>query len=326
MKIIISCRSRCIRIVVLGALIASFHVVGSATTIVSTIPVGSGPVRIAVSPTRNRAYVANRDSDTVTVIDTTSHTFIGTVPLQPVPAGPSDIAVTRDESEIWVTNRTSGTINIINADNLQVMGLIMIGGRPNAIVFSHDGTRAYVTDDTAFSIAVISTVTKTFFGFIHTTALAESLLLTPDDRVAYLAVHEPDGSNMRTQVLDLTTNFVTEELQDTWLTLFNQNASTGWGFHPNNNTISLVHLGRLEIRTNIAVSPRPQALALSENGKRLYVVCDLSNEVQVFAAVNGTHQETLSVSGRPTDIVVLPGGTTAYVAQLDANSIAVLSL
>ena len=331
MERIISRRSRFIRIVVLGALIVSFHVVGSATTIVSTIPVGTAPTAIAVSPNRHRAYVANRDSDTVSVIDTTTHTVITFVPLQPLPAGPHAIAVTADESEIWVVNRTGGTVNIINADNLQVMGIINVGGQPDAIVFSHDGTRAYVTN-TTFGIGVYSTGNKAAFGSIPISPVHKSFLLSDDDRVGYVGVNDPDGSNVRTLVLDVTTIAGAEpvpilgEIHDTCLTLFNQNSSTGWGFNATTNTISLIHIGRLEIRSNIAVSPTPQALALSVQGKRLYVACDLSNEVRVFATSNGQHVETLSVSGRPTDVVMLPDGMTAYVAQLDTNSIAVLSL
>jgi YVTN family beta-propeller protein len=331
MKRIISFRSWCIRTVVLGALIAGFHVVGSATTINSTIPVGTGPVRIAVSPTMNRAYVSNRDSDTISVIDTTTHTVIGGVFVQPAQSAPHGIAVTPDGSEIWVANRASGTVNIINANSLQVVGLINVGGQPDVVVFSHDGTRAYITN-TTFGLGVYSTVTDTPFGFIPVPSVHKSLVVSADDRVGYLGVNEPDGSNVRTLLLDLTnvaglsTVSVLGEIHDTWLTLFNQNASTGWGFKSTTNTISLVHLGRLEIRTNITVSPSPQAVALSVNGKRLYVACDLSNEVRVFAASNGQHLETLSVSGRPSDIVVLPDGMTAYVAQLDASSIAVLSL
>jgi YVTN family beta-propeller protein len=331
MKRMISCRARCIRIAVLSALIAGFHVVGSATTIVATIPVSDGPVRIALSPTMNRAYVSNRDSDTISVIDTTTHTVIGGVFVQPAQSEPHGIAVKPDGSEIWVANRASGTVNIINANSLQVVGLINVGGQPDLIVFSHDGTRAYITN-TTFGLGVYSTVTDTPFGFIPVSSVHKSLVVSDDDRVGYLGVSEPDGSNVRTLVLDLTnvaglsTVSVLGEIHDTWLTLFNQNASTGWGFNSTNDTISLVHVGRLEIRSNIAVSPTPQALALSVNGKRLYVACDLSNEVRVFAASNGNHLETLSVSGRPTDIVVLPDGMTAYVAQSDTNTIAVLSL
>jgi DNA-binding beta-propeller fold protein YncE len=110
------------------------------------------------------------------------------------------------------------------------------------------------------------------------------------------------------------------------LTLLNQNASNGWGLNPNTNTISLVHVPRLEIKTNIPVSASPQKVALSVNGKRLYVVSDVSNEVRVYSASNGQLIETVTVSGRPTDIALLPDGVTAYVTQSDTSSIAVLSL
>ena len=75
MKRIISCYAQCLRIALLCASIAGFHGVASATTVVSTIPMwGPGPVRIAVSPTRNHAYVSNRDGNIINAIDTTTHT------------------------------------------------------------------------------------------------------------------------------------------------------------------------------------------------------------------------------------------------------------
>ena len=331
MKRLISCRAQCIRIAVLSALIACFHVVGSATTVVSTIPVTAGPVRIAMSPTRNRAYVSCRDSDTVWAIDTTTHTVVGGVFVQPSQSAPHGITVSPDGSQIWVANRASGTVNIIDADTLQLRVLMNVGGQPDQIVFSHDGGRAFIPN-TTFGLGVYSTVTDTPFGFIPVTGVHKSLVVSDDDRVGYLGVVEPDGSNARTLLLDLTnvaglsTISVLGQIQDTWLTLFNQNASTGWGRNSINNTISLVHLGRLEIRTNIAVLPNLETVKLSPNGKRLYVVSDLSNEIRIFAASNGQLLETVSVGGRPTDIVFLPDGVTAYVTQSDTSSIAVLSL
>lgn len=331
MKNFLSYRTQCIRIALLCALIAGFHAVGSATTVVSTIPMwGAGPVRIAVSPNRSRAYVSNRDSDLINVIDTTTHTVIGGVFVQPSPGAPHGLAVTLDESQVWVANRASGTINVIDANSLQVIGLINVGGQPDTVVFSHDGTRAFIPN-TTFGLGVYHVGLFVPFGFIAVPFVQTSIVVSDDDRIGYLGVMDPDGSNVHTRVVDLTIFSLSPlpplaELPHTWLTLFNQNASTGWGLNPNTNTISLVHVGRLEIRTNITVSPSPQKVALSPNGKRLYVACDLSNEVRVFAASNGQLLETVPVSGRPTDIVVLPDGKTAYVAQADNGSIAVLAL
>ena len=319
-----------IKIAVLCVLIANFHIVASATTVVSTIPLwGAGPVRIALSPTRNHAYVSNRDSDLINVIDTTTHTVIAGTFVQPSPGGPHGLAVTPDGSQVWVANRVGGTINIIDVDTFQVVGVSNVGGHPDVIVFSQDGTRAYIPN-TAFGLGVYSVpLGGVAFGFIPAPSVQTTFLLSDDGRVGYLGVVDPDGSNLRTRVIDLT-SFEAKpplaELPGTWLTLFNQNAATGWGLNPNTNTVSLVHVPRLEIRTNIPVSSSPQKVALSVNGKRLYVVSDVSNEVRVYSASNGQLIETVTVSGRPTDIVLLPDGVTAYVTQSDTGSIAVLSL
>ena len=322
--------AQCLRIAILCVLITNLHVVASATTIVTTIPMwGPGPVRIAVSPTRNQAYVSNRDGNIINAIDTTTHTVIAGCFVQPSPGGPHGIAVTPDGSEVWVANRTGGNINIIDVDTFQVVAGSNVGGQPDTIVFSKDGLKAYIPN-TANGLGIYSVPLRGVpFGFVPAPFVQTTFLLSDDETVGYLGVVDPDGSNLRTRVIDLTTFEAKPpiaELPGTWLTLFNQNASTGWGLNPNTNTISLVHVGRLEIRTNIPVPASPQKVALSVNGKRLYVVSDVSNEVRVYAASNGALLETVSVPGRPTDIVLLPDGVTAYVTQSELGTIAVLSL
>jgi len=61
-----------------------------AQTVVATIPVGAGPSSVAVNPRTNRIYVANRDSDTVSVIDGATNTVVTTVG---VGDGPTDVAM-----------------------------------------------------------------------------------------------------------------------------------------------------------------------------------------------------------------------------------------
>jgi len=51
----------------------------------ASIPVGDTPLGIALTPDGTRAYVANRGSDTVSVIDTVTDTVIARIPTGPVP-------------------------------------------------------------------------------------------------------------------------------------------------------------------------------------------------------------------------------------------------
>ncbi|MFC8235320.1 YncE family protein, partial [Streptomyces sp. NPDC057284] len=66
-------------------------VIDTTNTVVATVPVGSGPQGVAITPNGRRAYVTNRTSNTVSVIDTRTNTDVATVP---VGAGPIGIAIT----------------------------------------------------------------------------------------------------------------------------------------------------------------------------------------------------------------------------------------
>jgi YVTN family beta-propeller protein len=67
-------------------------VIDTATnTVVATIPVGSGPIGVAIRPDGARVYVTNDNSDTVSVIDTTTNTVVATIP---VGSGPVAVAIT----------------------------------------------------------------------------------------------------------------------------------------------------------------------------------------------------------------------------------------
>jgi YVTN family beta-propeller protein len=57
-------------------------VIDTATnTVVATIPVGMGPIGIAITPDGTRAYVTNDVSNTVSVIDTAANTVVETIPV-----------------------------------------------------------------------------------------------------------------------------------------------------------------------------------------------------------------------------------------------------
>ena len=66
-------------------------VIDTATnTVVATVPVGSDPFGVAVTPDGAIAYVANFISNTVSVIDTANNTVVATVT---VGTFPNDIAI-----------------------------------------------------------------------------------------------------------------------------------------------------------------------------------------------------------------------------------------
>jgi YVTN family beta-propeller protein len=69
-------------------------VIDTATnTVVATIPVGVGPIGVAITPDGTGAYVTNLFSNTVSVIDIATNTVVATIP---VGQAPSRVAITPD--------------------------------------------------------------------------------------------------------------------------------------------------------------------------------------------------------------------------------------
>jgi YVTN family beta-propeller protein len=60
-------------------------VINTASNMVSaTIPVGGGPLGVAVSPDGSTVYVTNNNADTVSVINTASNTVTATTLIHPL--------------------------------------------------------------------------------------------------------------------------------------------------------------------------------------------------------------------------------------------------
>ena len=75
----------------------------TSNTVAATIPVGSAPWGVAVSPDGSTVYVTNFHGNTVSVIATASNTVTATIPLGNNPFG---VAVTPDGSTVYVANES----------------------------------------------------------------------------------------------------------------------------------------------------------------------------------------------------------------------------
>ena len=69
----------------------------ASNTVTATIPVGSGPGGVAVTPDGSRVYIGNEGGN-VSVIDTASNTVTATIPT----SGAYGLAVTPDGSAVYV--------------------------------------------------------------------------------------------------------------------------------------------------------------------------------------------------------------------------------
>ena len=74
----------------------------STNQVVTEIPVGAFPIRIAMTPDRLKAFISNGHSASVSVIDTVARTNIATIPVSRVPG---ESAITPDGGRLFVVHR-----------------------------------------------------------------------------------------------------------------------------------------------------------------------------------------------------------------------------
>ena len=79
----------------------------TSNTVTATIPVGSGPLGVAVTPDGSTVYVTNFIDGTVSVIATASNTVTATIPVGNNPFG---VTASPDGSTVYVANEAAGTV------------------------------------------------------------------------------------------------------------------------------------------------------------------------------------------------------------------------
>ncbi len=105
-----------------------------------------GSHMVVASACGERAFVANGDAGSVTVIDLGSGETVKVVMTAP---GAEGIAVRPGDGpgagDVWVTNRASHSVSVIDARTLEVKKSVVTGTGPIRVAFTPDGARVLVS-------------------------------------------------------------------------------------------------------------------------------------------------------------------------------------
>jgi YVTN family beta-propeller protein len=153
--------------------------------VAATIPVGSSPFGVTVSPDGSRVYVANRFTNNVSVINAATNSVLINIPVGGVAVG---VALTPDGNTLYVTNSNiNGTVSVINTVTNLVLSTVIVGSAPTGLAMSHDGARVYVANQLSNTVSVINTVTNTVVATIPTSGMAAyGVSVSPDDNEIFV--------------------------------------------------------------------------------------------------------------------------------------------
>jgi YVTN family beta-propeller protein len=272
------------------------------------------------------AYVSNSGSDTVSVIDTTTHNVVATVATGKAPVNPT---FTPDRRKVYVSNSQAGTLSVIDVATNQANTIPAGGDRPSGLAFSPDGMTLYVSflsEDYVSPGALVSIDLSTGKASppIPMGADPERIALTPSGDRLYVN-NLLDGTMA---IIDTATSKVTAMITLGDLPFNPLMAPDGSVVYV--GVMSANHIAVIDTKTNQITrtipADSPNGMTFSTDFQSLFVSNALSGTVQEVSLTMDKVLKTQMVGGLPGNIALLPDGKHAYMVRPDGSTVEVLDV
>ncbi len=100
-----------------------------------------------------------------------------------------------------------------------------------------------------------------------------------------------------------------------------------YGYTPNNGSgsCSVIDLANNSVVASIGVGGAPIRLAVTPDGKKLYVVNTGSDNITVIDTATRRATKTIAVGDEPAEILISPDGTQVYVPNAESRTVSVIN-
>jgi YVTN family beta-propeller protein len=237
----------------------------SGASLGASVAVGLAPAHVALSPDGRTAYTADQYGNTMSVVNVQDGRVVATVPLLD---GGFNLLVDPTGTRIYVTT-ANGTLNVIDAASRQVIAKVPVGAAANGLALNAYRGLLYVSSISTNRITEVSTATNAVLRSWEVGGKPQRIALSPDGTLIYIA-------------------------------------SEAAGFE-------VLHLdnGIRNIAAN--VSSGAVGLALSPDGKRVYLTNPPEGRLYIIDPETRTVLATLSGLQRPRNVAFALGGKAALV-------------
>ncbi|TMV00053.1 beta-propeller fold lactonase family protein [Streptomyces sp. DASNCL29] len=285
-----------------------------------------GATELVITPDGRRLYVTNPDNDTVSVIDTGTHTVTRTISIG---ATPGKLAVRPDGARVYVAadpggvtleDTEPGFVAVIDTASEDVIRTIPVKD-PYAVAVAPDAERVYLADSRARTVHVIDGRTDTVIGTpidVPQMSSEPAMAVSQDSRRVFVGA-ELGG---RFCVIDAATRTVTLKGVADFIRpqdiLVSGNGSRL--YTSSRNAIYVFDAESLKVIRNIPLAGAPGAMALTPDGHRAYATDFLEQRVLPFE----TRTFSMPVGKRPEVVTLSPDGRQLYVTNSGENTVSVV--
>ncbi len=285
-----------------NAISKDVSVINTAThTVEATIPVGTEPYYVAVTPDGSEVYIANLFAGTVSVINTTTNTVIATIPVGDRPTG---ITVSPDGKNVYVAIASFGWLAVISTGSHSVTGSILLdGGQLNAMSISQDGKWLYVTDPASNEVIIVNTATNAVLNNITVGGMSGvfDIATSPTGDRVYVT----GGSNNNLLVINSLTNTLIATIPLGYAAIgcaVSPDGSRVYVTNESNNLVSVINTGNNTVVATIPVGTSPEGIAVTPDGSSVYVANVESNSVSIISIATNKVTNTVNVGQYPHSV------------------------
>lgn len=260
-----------------------------------SLPPETEPVSVVVSPDASSVYLADYNSNTLSVISTSTNTIGNTVSIG---VAPVSVAVSPNGLNIFVAETgmvgmSKGSFTVLdsspgnayeNVDLETVTGLKVV---PRSVAVSPDSSYIYLAHS-GNAVAVLDINGSSPNEILNNIKVVANIDVGSDP--LSLAV-SPDGSIVYAAL--------------------------------SNNSIAIININEKQVKGTISVSAEPVSLVVSPDGSGIYASLS-NNEISVIDTKTNTVIKTIPVGNDPRSIALSPDGYSLYVPNYKDNNLSVI--
>ena len=299
---------------------------------------------IAQSASSYRIYVTNELSGDLSIIDGQTRGVIATVPLGKRPRGlqaspdgkrlyialsGSPIAGPGvDESTLPPADKSADGIGVFDTASNRLLNVIKGVSDPEQLAGSPNGARLYVASEDEGLAVVLGLPRGERIAGIPVGGQPEGVAVSPDGRIAYMT----SESDSIVSVIDTRTNKRVGQFPSgarPRSVVFSADGTQAFVSSENDGQIAFIatrdHRPTASMKL-VGDSVRPMGLAVSHDGRSLFVVTGRGGTLVKIDVPSATVQETVAVGKRPWGIALTPDERQVVTANGPSDDVSIVDV
>lgn len=287
---------------------------------------------LACSAQAGRLYVTNERDGTLQVIDTATDRVIATARIADRPRG---VVLSPDGKRVylavsWWRNGKQPRTNkerilALDAHTLKAVREYAAGTDPECVAVSPDGKRLYLSNEDAGTATIVDTANGKNIATLVVGTEPEGVTASPDGRFVYVTTETSNVISVIDAKKEKTAANILVDARPRAV-IFTRDSSQAWATAELAGSVMLIDVKRTRVVKRIPLqrTDKPVGLALSPDGKRLYVATGRGNGVTVIDTAAQRVIGHVPAGQRVWGIAISKDGRKVYAAGSLSNTISVI--